>query len=163
MAEEVVHVYRCTDQEGGKRTVPAGSRIVLQLGWAAKNIGLVQAFLNAQTTTISLNGAAPIDVSGSYGAIEEHPEGGFRSRVFHDTGVTLSAGESLQADGTVVVANTVIDFFDEDTHRPVQTGGKSSLSAAALPPRREPPAVPLFALWQQLTQRWPLRDFIPRS
>jgi hypothetical protein len=27
--------------------------------------------------------------------------------------VTLSAGESLQADGTIVVSNPVVDFFDE--------------------------------------------------
>jgi hypothetical protein len=35
MAEEIVHVFRCTD-EGGERTVPAGSRIVLLFGWWAK-------------------------------------------------------------------------------------------------------------------------------
>jgi hypothetical protein len=129
MAEVVVHVFSCMD-EGGERTVPAGSRIVLLFGWLAKNKGLVQAFLNAQTTTISLNGAAPIDVSDSYGAIEERPNGEFASRVFHDTGVTLSAGESLQADGTMVVSHTVVDFFDEVTHRPVllQPGNPISFS-----------------------------------
>ena len=121
MAEEVVHVNEC---KGGKTTVPAGSRIVLLFGWKAKNEGLVQSFLNAQTTTISLNGAAPIDVSDSYSAIEkipagEIPEGGSVSRVRYDTGVTLSAGESLQADGTTAVSHTVIDLFDEDTHKPV--------------------------------------------
>jgi hypothetical protein len=115
MAEEIVHVFSCMD-EGGETTVPAGSRIVLLFGWAAKKRGLVKDFLQAQTTTISLNGAAPIDISDSYSAIEEHPEGGFKTRVRHDTGVTLSAGESLQADGTVVVSNPVID---EATRRPV--------------------------------------------
>lgn len=58
MAEEIVHLFRCAD-EGGESTVPAGSRIVLLFGWASENKGLVQTFLNAQTTTISLNGAAP--------------------------------------------------------------------------------------------------------
>jgi hypothetical protein len=127
MAEEIVHVFRCTD-EGGERAVPAGSRIVLLFGWWTKNRGLVKAFLQAQTTTISLNGAAPIDLSDSYSAIEEHPVEGFASRVRHDTGVTLSAGESLQVDGTMVVSHTVIDFFDEATHRPVkfQPGEKNS-------------------------------------
>ena len=72
MAEEIIHLFRCAD-EGGKSTVPAGSRIVLLFGWSAKNRGLVQAFLNAQTTTISLNGAAPIDISDSYGPIRQVP------------------------------------------------------------------------------------------
>jgi hypothetical protein len=133
MAEEIVHVFRCMG-EGGETTVPAGSRIVLLFGWGAKNKGLVQDFLNAQTTTISLNGAAPIDVSDSYSDIERlpkeiFPEGGFGSNVRHDTGVTLSAGESLQADGTIVVSHAIPDFFD-DAHRPVliQPGQAASFS-----------------------------------
>jgi hypothetical protein len=132
MAEEIVHLFRCAD-EGGESTVPAGSRIVLLFGWVAKNRGLVQAFLNAQTTTISLNGAAPIDISNSYGPIRQVPvpDGrAFASDVRHDTGVTLSAGQSLQTDGTIVVSNPVVDFFDEATHRPVffQPGEKNSFS-----------------------------------
>jgi hypothetical protein len=121
MAEEIIHLFRCAD-EGGKSTVPAGSRIVLLFGWSAKNRGLVQAFLNAQTTTISLNGAAPIDISDSYGPIRQVPvpDGrAFASDVRHDTDGTLSAGQSLQVDGTIVVSNPVVDFFDEATHKPV--------------------------------------------
>jgi hypothetical protein len=134
MAEVIVGLVSC-DEEGGERTVPAGSRIVLRFGWAAKNKGLVQAFLNAQTTTISLNGAAPIDVSDSYSAIEKITAGGFLeggsvSRVNYDTGVTLSAGESLQVDRTLAVSHTVIDLFDETTHKPVffQPGDPDTLS-----------------------------------
>jgi len=133
MAEEIVHMFRCAD-EGGETTVPAGSRIVLLFGWGAKNRGLVQAFLNAQTTTISLNGGAPIDISDSYSPIKElptpPPERAFASNVRHDTGVTLSAGRSLQVDGTIVVSNPVVDFFDETTHRPVlfQPGQPESFS-----------------------------------
>jgi hypothetical protein len=124
MAEAVVHLFSCAD-EGGQTTVPAGSTIVLLFGWAAKNRGLVQAFLNAQTTTISLNGGAPINISNSYSAIRSvppdffPPDGGFASNVRHNTGVTLSAGRSLQADGTIVVSNPVVESFDEATHRPV--------------------------------------------
>jgi hypothetical protein len=138
MAEEIVHLFRCAD-EGGKSTVPAGSRIVLLFGWAAKNRGLVQAFLNAQTTTISLNGAAPIDISDSYSPIRQVPvpDGrAFASDVRHDTDVTLSAGQSLQADGTIVVSNPVVDFFDEATHRPVlfQPGQPRSFSCRITAP-----------------------------
>jgi hypothetical protein len=124
MAEEIiVEVFPCTYDEdlGGEWTVPAGSRVVLALGWGAKNQGLVKQFLQAQTTTISLNGAAPVDLSDSYSAIEPRPdEEDFVSGVRHDTGVTLSAGESLQVDGMVVVSHVVASgLLDEFTHRPV--------------------------------------------
>ena len=52
--------------------------------------------------------------------------------------MTLSAGESLQVDATIVVSHPVVDFFDETTHKPVFSNlGIQTLSAAALPPRRE--------------------------
>jgi hypothetical protein len=119
MAEEIiVGVFACTFGEGGESAVPAGSRVVLALGWVAKNRGLVQNFLNAQTTTIGLNGAAPVDISDSYGAIEPHPDGAFGSRIRRDTGVTLAAGESLQVDGVLAVSHVVPDGVkDETTNR----------------------------------------------
>jgi hypothetical protein len=119
MAEEIiVGVFACTFGEGGESAVPAGSRVVLALGWVAKNRGLVQNFLNAQTTTIALNGAAPVDISDSYGAIEPHPDEGFGSRIRRDTGVTLAAGESLQVDGVLAVSHVVPDGVkDETTNR----------------------------------------------
>ena len=121
MAEEIV-VFEC-DAQGGQRTVPAGSRIVLLLAWGAKNQGLVQQFLQAQTTTISLDGAAFIDLSDSYSAIEPDPqEPRFITRIRYDTGVTLAAGESLQVDGMVAVSHVVASgemFFDETTRQPI--------------------------------------------
>jgi hypothetical protein len=90
---------------------------VLALGWGAKNQGLVKQFLQAQTTTISLNGAAPVDLSDSYSAIEPRPdEEDFVSGVRHDTGVTLSAGESLQVDGMVVVSHVVAQRSPRRVH-----------------------------------------------
>jgi len=45
MAEEViVELFPCTFAEGGEWTVPAGSRVVLMLGWGAKNQGLMHKF-----------------------------------------------------------------------------------------------------------------------
>jgi hypothetical protein len=121
MAEEIiVGLFPCTFAEGGECTVPAGSRVVLALGWVATNRGLVQNFLQAQTTTISIDGAAPVDISDSYSAIEPFPDGGFASRIRHDTGATLSAGESLQVDGMLAVSHVVPDgAMDETTHRPM--------------------------------------------
>jgi hypothetical protein len=116
MAEEIiVGVFACTFGEGGETTVPAGSRVVLALGWAATNRGLVQNFLNAQTTTIALNSAAPVDISDSYGPIESLPDGGFGARIRRDTGLTLAAGESLQVDGTLAVSHVVPDGVKDET------------------------------------------------
>ena len=54
MAEDIiVELFPCTFAEGGERTVPAGSRVVLMLGWGAKTRGLMKNFLQGQTTTIS--------------------------------------------------------------------------------------------------------------
>ena len=121
MAEQsVVDVFPCTFGEGGESTVPAGSRVVLALGWAAKNRGLVQNFLQAQTTTISIDGGAPVDLSDAYSAIEPLPDGGFATRIRHDTGVTLSVGESLQVGGTLAVSHPVPEgLLDEATHRQI--------------------------------------------
>ena len=126
MAEEIiVELFGCTFGDGGERKVPAGSRVVLVLGWAAKNRGLVQNFLQAQTTTISIDGGAAVDLSDSYGAIEPLPDGGFATRIRYDigvtrSGVTLSAGESLQVDGTLAVSHVVPGgVLDETTHRQV--------------------------------------------
>lgn len=121
MAEEIiVALFPCTFGEGGESTVPAGSRVVLALGWVAKNRGLVQNFLQAQTTTIAIDGGATIDLGDAYSAIEPRPDGDFATRILHDTGVTLSAGESLQLDGVLAVSHVVPDgVLDETTHRPV--------------------------------------------
>jgi hypothetical protein len=121
MAEEIiVELFSCTFGEGGEWTVPAGSRVVLMLGWGAKTHGLMKNFLQAQTTTISIDGAAPIDLSDSYSQIEARPdEDDFVSRIHYDTGVTLSAGESLQVDGMLAFSNVVPEVRDETTHRAI--------------------------------------------
>ena len=124
MAQEIiVELFPCTSPEGGdgESTVPAGSRVVLALGWGARNRGLMKNFLQAQTTTISINGANSLNISNAYSPIEQSSDGSFFvSRIHHVTGVTLSAGESLQVDGMLAVSHVVPDgVIDEVTHRPV--------------------------------------------
>ena len=78
-------------------------------------------YLKAQTTTIILDGAAP-STSATLTARSRHvPIKGISYPVFvNDTGVTLSAGESLQVNGMVAVSNVVPDaMLDEITHRPI--------------------------------------------
>jgi hypothetical protein len=103
--------------------------VVLALGCAAKNRGLMQNFLQAQTTTISIDGGARVDLSDSYSAIEPLPGGGFATRLRHDTGVTLSAGESSQVDGRLAVSHVVPDgVVDETTRRQIFFRPEDALS-----------------------------------
>ena len=58
MAEQVVvSLFPCSFS-GDVRHVPVGSRVVVKLGWEAREGGLVQSFLTAQTMTVALDGMA---------------------------------------------------------------------------------------------------------
>ena len=54
-ADVTVGVLGCQNQ-GGVRTVPAGSTITVRIGFSEQTRGILTALLNAQTTTITLNG-----------------------------------------------------------------------------------------------------------
>jgi hypothetical protein len=146
MAEAIVHVFSCTFEEGGETTVPTGSRIVLLFGWAAKNRGLVQAFLNAQTTTISLNGADPVDISDSYGAIRDLP-GGFLHPMYATTLVRRFRPASPFRRMARLWFHILSSISSTRPHigRFCSNPEIQSLSAAALPPQPESPAFPQFA------------------
>jgi hypothetical protein len=45
---------------------PAGSTIVIRSRWAEQTLGTLTSFLNAQTTTLSINGGPPIDGTNLY-------------------------------------------------------------------------------------------------
>jgi hypothetical protein len=113
----IVRLARCVVVGGGETTVPAGARIVVEQGWRTKNQGLMKSFLKAQTTTISINGGAPVDISNSYSAIEPTDIGGFETLARFDTGVTLSAGESLQVDSVLTVSHVVPEGVLDEEHR----------------------------------------------
>jgi hypothetical protein len=118
--QSVVGAYGCFLQ-GGHVYAPAGTEIVVRFGWAAKNRGLVQDFLNDQTTTVSMNGGEPVDVSGSYGDVITHPAGA-ASYVHHGTGVSLAPGESLTFHLKTAISHPLLDgvvFADGDSGRPL--------------------------------------------
>ena len=121
----VVPAFPCAVIFGGQWTVPAGSDVVVAQRWEAKNRGLVQAFLNAQTTTLAVNGGAPLDISGDYVPISEAAGGTYFTRVAHDTDITLEAGESLTFIVVISFSNRVLDGFtlaDDTSHRPLFFG-----------------------------------------
>jgi hypothetical protein len=121
----VVPAFPCAVIFGGQWTVPAGSDVVVAQRWEAKSTGLVQAFLNAQTTTIAVDGGAPLDISGDYVPISVAAGGGYFTRVAHDTGITLGAGETLTFNVVISFSHRVLDGFtlaDETSHRPLFFG-----------------------------------------
>jgi len=121
----VVPAFPCAVIFGGHWTVPAGSDVVVAQRWEAKNIGLVQVFLNAQTTTLRVNAGAPLDISGEYVPISAAPGGTYFTRVAHDTGITLGAGESLMFNFVISFSHQFLDGFtlaDETSHRPLFFG-----------------------------------------
>jgi hypothetical protein len=121
----VVPAFPCAVIFGGQWTVPAGSDVVVAQRWEAKNIGLVQTFLNAQTTTLAVNGGTPLDISGEYVPISATPDGTYFTRVAHDTGITLEAGDSLTFNVVISFSHRVLDGFtlaDETSHRPLFFG-----------------------------------------
>jgi hypothetical protein len=102
-----------------------GEIVVVAQRWEAKNRGLVEAFLNAQTTTLSINGAAPLDISGEYVPISAAAGGTYFTRVAHDTGITLGAGDTLTFTVIISFSHRVLDGFtlaDETSHRPLFFG-----------------------------------------
>jgi len=116
----IVPAFVCAVIFGGSVTVPAGSEIVVAQRWGAKTRGLVQAFLNAQTTTIVVNDGAAIDVSGGYDPIASVPGGGYFTRVLQPTGVTVGVGESMTFDLLLEFSHRLHDgytFEDGDSHK----------------------------------------------
>ena len=100
----IVHMYGCV-VAGGHVTAPAGTELVVRQGWGAKNVGLVHDFLNAQTSTLSINGAAPIDVSDAYGPVTD----GFAAFANVPTGVVLATGESATFEFVVSLSHRILD------------------------------------------------------
>jgi hypothetical protein len=112
-ADVNVNPFRCDVFQGGQLTVDAGSTITIRQGVAEQTFGILRAYLNAQTTTITVNGTT-VDVSGEFGAPEGPSVGkwGWTSWVNHPTGITLAAGESMNVVWTTTLAHPVPEVFN---------------------------------------------------
>jgi hypothetical protein len=129
-ADAIVHPSTCAAQ-GGQATVPAGSTLVVRQGLAEQTRGNLTAFLNAQTTTLTINGGAPIDLSGGY----ESPTaagGGYVSFVNYPTGMTLAAGQSATFAFTISLSHPVPEVFNPaaggDAGEPVFNSGSTTVT-----------------------------------
>jgi hypothetical protein len=122
----VVPAFVCAVILDGKWTVPAGAEVVVDQGWEARNRGLVQAFLNAQSTTLAVNGGSAVDVSDRWGPIEHLPTAGvYRAAVTLPTGIVLATGESMTFNLKLPLSHRVLDGFtleDGASHKPLFFG-----------------------------------------
>src|SRR5262245_30202899 len=79
---------------GGQTTRPAGTELRLRLGENSYTSGNLVAWLNAETTTVSINGGPVIDLTNNFNPITfEDPF--YVTRNFYDTGIVLQPGVSV--------------------------------------------------------------------
>jgi hypothetical protein len=77
---------------------------------------MLQDFLAAQTTTLTLSGGAPIGVSSLYETPSQASNGAWVSRWTYPTGITLAQpGDTL----TFTITITLWHLFAEETNGPV--------------------------------------------
>ena len=122
----IVPAFPCVEFFGGNWTVPAGSEVVVAQRWEANTRGLVRDFLRAQSTDLTVNGGAPVDVSDQWGTIILVPaDHVYRTSMFLPTGVTLAAGESMTFDLVLALSHRLLDgltLADGDSHKPLFFG-----------------------------------------
>lgn len=120
----VVSPFGCAVIRGGQVNRPAGALIQISQAWQTKNRGLLEVYLQAQTTTVSVNGGEVIDLSDAYSAPTELTDV-FSSRASYDTGIALAAGESMSFVFVIELSHRLHDgftFAEEETHRPLFFG-----------------------------------------
>jgi hypothetical protein len=105
-----VHPSACQN-EGGTQTVPAGSTITIRQGFSEQTLGILIAFLNAQTSTVSINGTS-VDVSNAWSAPAKTAAGDYSTRIAYPTGITLGAGDSLSIVWMTTLAHVVPEVFN---------------------------------------------------
>jgi hypothetical protein len=94
---------------GGARSVAAGSTIVIRIGWSTSNRGLSQAFVNADTTVLSVNGSSVDNTEAYRAGPAEQADGSWITWFAYPTGITLQSGQSLTFSYDDVVSHPVTD------------------------------------------------------
>lgn len=106
-----VNPFRCQTFQGGNMTVPEGSTITIRQGASEQTRGILTAFINAQTTTITINGAT-VDVTDAWPTPQQTPAGDYTSIITYPTGITLAAGDSLSVVWLTTVSNPLPEVFN---------------------------------------------------
>lgn len=109
-----VNAFGCLARPTAHVTRPAGSTIVISQGFATTAPGAVRGFVTSQTTAVSVNDDAMIDVSDRWSAPESLVGGG-STRLLHDTTVTLEhPGDSMRFTFALILNRPFTDPSDYD-------------------------------------------------
>jgi hypothetical protein len=100
--------FNCIGLNGGQKTVPAGSTVVIRQAFVDPRPGVLTSFIGAQTTLISVNDAQMIDVSNQWPEPVQGPDGNYRITLAVSTGVTLAnPGDQMRYTFSVTIAKTI--------------------------------------------------------
>jgi len=130
-ADVNVNPFVCS-VHGGNVTVPAGSTVVIVQGFSEQTLGILTAWLNDQTTTLSVNTGATVDLTGGWSSPVQAPDGSWVSFVSYPTGITLAAGDSMTVAFTISVTHVLPEVFnpaaDGPAGKPVLNAGSTTFS-----------------------------------
>ena len=107
-------------QNGGQATVPAGTDVVIVVGWVAARRGLDFAFLHDVTETAGdgtglplVDGVAIADPHQYWNAPIPYTDAtGWVTWWVYDTGITLASGQTMTVDLNLVGSHPLTDGFD---------------------------------------------------
>jgi len=106
-----VNPFHCMGTHGGATTVSAGSTVVITTGWFTNYLGDQRTFLDAQTTIVSWNDGAMMDVSDSWVG-PTYVDGLWKTFFEVDTGVTLvQPGDQMRFTITTVLDRGITEQF----------------------------------------------------
>jgi hypothetical protein len=107
-----VSAFGCIVDNGGHVTRPAGSTIVIRQSIGEQTLGILNNFLQAQTTTVSVNDNQMFDVSNQWGP--PFLSGGFWFTFIEvPTGVTLAQpGDQVRFTFALLLSAQVPEIFN---------------------------------------------------
>jgi hypothetical protein len=113
-ADSVIEVGMgaCVFGHGGNVTVPAGSTVAFRVGVFEYTRGGLQDFLNAQTTTLTIDDAAPVDLTYAWPSPSPGTgdyTGAWVSTIHRQTGRTLGFGDSVHILVRIALAHALPD------------------------------------------------------
>ena len=99
--------FNCIGLNGGHKTVPAGSTVVIRQVFVDPRPGALSAFIKAQTTLVSFNDAEMSDVSDQWPAPVQGADGNFAIALGVPTGVTLAnPGDEMRFTYSTTLSTT---------------------------------------------------------
>lgn len=104
-----VRLTRCAFRDHGKAFVDSGTPVTLTQGWQDVNRGFVQDFLNAQKTTLSIDGGPVVDASSNWGPIDSTNT----TLWTYATGRSLARGESMVVTFDITLSRQVSGTDEE--------------------------------------------------